>query len=107
MGNASNQKKKRRQGVGVSRADLETQRFLEQLARAAQDFKDTFEAGIPVRSSGGIQDVGQDPGETVMTLGRARPHDDHPVHDLDTRTLLFGPGVVLCCRDRRVHPARG
>src|SRR6266568_2344296 len=36
MGKASNQKKKRRQGTGVSRADLESQRALKQLARAAE-----------------------------------------------------------------------
>jgi hypothetical protein len=35
MGKASNQKKKRRQGTGASRADLEGQRAWEQLARAA------------------------------------------------------------------------
>lgn len=44
MGKASNQKKKRRQGTGVSRADLEGQRALEQLARAAQKLGGMFEA---------------------------------------------------------------
>ena len=44
MGKASNQKKKRRQGTGVSRADLESQRALEQLARAAQKLGGIFEA---------------------------------------------------------------
>ena len=44
MGKASNQKKKRRQGTGVSRADLESQRALEQLARAAQKLSGIFEA---------------------------------------------------------------
>ena len=44
MGKASNQKKKRRQGTGVSRADLESQRALEQLARAAQKLGGMFEA---------------------------------------------------------------
>jgi len=36
MGKASNQMKKRRQGIGTSRADLEGQRALAQLARAAK-----------------------------------------------------------------------
>src|SRR6266581_6758528 len=44
MGKASNQKKKRRQGTGVSRADLESQRALKQLARAAQKLGGMFEA---------------------------------------------------------------
>ena len=44
MGKASNQKKKRRQGTGVSRADLESQRAVEQLARAAQKLSSMFEA---------------------------------------------------------------
>ena len=44
MGKASNQKKKRRQGTGGSRADLESQRALEQLARAAQKLGGIFEA---------------------------------------------------------------
>jgi hypothetical protein len=44
MGKASNQKKKRRQGTGASRADLEGQRALEQLARAAQKLNSMFEA---------------------------------------------------------------
>ena len=44
MGKASNQKKKRRQGTGVSRTDLESQRALEQLARAAQKLGGKFEA---------------------------------------------------------------
>jgi hypothetical protein len=42
MGKASNQKKKRRQGIGPSRADLESQRNLEQLARAARDISTMF-----------------------------------------------------------------
>ena len=44
MGKASNRKKKRRQGIGVSRADLESQRALKQLARAAQKLGGMFEA---------------------------------------------------------------
>jgi hypothetical protein len=44
MGKASNQKKKRRQGTGVSRADLESQRALKQLAGAAQKLGGMFEA---------------------------------------------------------------
>lgn len=44
MGKASNRKKKRRQGTGTSRADLEHQRALKQLARAAQEFSDMFRA---------------------------------------------------------------
>jgi hypothetical protein len=44
MGKASNQKKKRRQGTGVSRADLESQRALEQLALAARKLGGIFEA---------------------------------------------------------------
>ena len=44
MGKASNQKKKRRHGVGASRADLEGQRALEQLARAAKSLSSMFEA---------------------------------------------------------------
>jgi hypothetical protein len=44
MGKASNRKKKRRQGTGVSRADLESQRALQQLARAAQKLGGMFEA---------------------------------------------------------------
>jgi hypothetical protein len=44
MGKASSQKKKRRQGTGATRADLEGQRALEQLARAAQKLNSTFEA---------------------------------------------------------------
>jgi hypothetical protein len=44
MGKASNQKKKRRQGIGASRADLEGQRALKQLARAAQKLGGIFEA---------------------------------------------------------------
>ena len=44
MGKASNRKKKRRQGTGTSRADLEGQRALEQLARAAQKLGGIFEA---------------------------------------------------------------
>ena len=44
MGRASNRKKKRRQGSGVSRADLEGQLALQQLARAAQKLGDTLEA---------------------------------------------------------------
>ncbi len=43
MGKASNQKKKRRQGTGVSRADLEGQRAWEQLARTAQKLNSMFE----------------------------------------------------------------
>src|SRR6266700_3302591 len=43
MGKASNQKKKRRQGTGASRTDLEGQRALEQLARAAQKLSNMFE----------------------------------------------------------------
>ena len=43
MGKASNQKKKRRHGTGVSRADLESQRAMEQLARAAQKLGGIFE----------------------------------------------------------------
>src|SRR5712691_1176768 len=43
MGKASNQKKKRRQGIGASRTDLEGQRALEQLARAAQKLNNIFE----------------------------------------------------------------
>ena len=42
MGKASNRKKKRRQGTGMSQADLESQRALEQLARAAQELGDMF-----------------------------------------------------------------
>ena len=44
MGKASNQKKKRRQGIGASRADLEGQRALEQLAGAAKSLSSMFEA---------------------------------------------------------------
>jgi len=44
MGKASNQKKRRREGNGASRADLESQRVMEQLARAAQKFGNMFEA---------------------------------------------------------------
>ena len=44
MGKASNRKNKRRQGTGVSRADLERQRALEELARAAQQLGGMFEA---------------------------------------------------------------
>jgi hypothetical protein len=44
MGKASNQKKQRRQGIGASRADLEGQRALEQLAGAAQKLSGMFEA---------------------------------------------------------------
>src|ERR1019366_8293563 len=44
MGKASNQKKKRRQGTGASRADLEGQRAWEQLARAAHELNSMFEA---------------------------------------------------------------
>jgi hypothetical protein len=44
MGKASNQGKKRRQGTGASRADLEGQRALEQLARGAQKLGGMFEA---------------------------------------------------------------
>jgi hypothetical protein len=44
VGKASNQKKKRRQGIGVSRADLETQRTLEQLAWAARKLSGEFAA---------------------------------------------------------------
>src|ERR1019366_8464337 len=43
MGAASNQKKKRRQGTGASRADLEGQRAWEQLARAAHALNSMFE----------------------------------------------------------------
>jgi hypothetical protein len=42
MGKASNQKKKRRQGIGPSRAELLSQRNLEQLARAARDISTMF-----------------------------------------------------------------
>src|SRR5260370_5100282 len=44
MGEAGNQKKKGRQGTGVARADLESQRALKQLARAAQKLGVMFEA---------------------------------------------------------------
>ena len=44
MGKASNQKKKRRQGIGTLRADIEGQRAVEQLARAAKSLGDMFEA---------------------------------------------------------------
>jgi hypothetical protein len=44
MGKASNRKKKRRQGTGVSRAHLESQRALEQIAWAAQELGGMFEA---------------------------------------------------------------
>jgi hypothetical protein len=44
MGKASNRKKQRRQGTGASRADLDRQRALEQLARAAQSLSNMFEA---------------------------------------------------------------
>jgi len=44
MGKASNQKKKRRQGIGASRADLEGQRSLGQLAQGAQKLNSMFEA---------------------------------------------------------------
>jgi hypothetical protein len=44
MGKASKQKKQRQQGIGMSRADLESQRALEQLARAAQKFGGIFTA---------------------------------------------------------------
>jgi hypothetical protein len=44
MGRASNQKRQRQQGIGTSRADLEKQRALEQLARAAQRLGGMFEA---------------------------------------------------------------
>ena len=44
MGKASNQKKKRRQGTGASRADLEGRRALEQLAWAARKLGGMFEA---------------------------------------------------------------
>jgi hypothetical protein len=43
MGKASSQKKKRRQGIGASRADLEGQRAWEQLALAAQRLNSMFE----------------------------------------------------------------
>ncbi len=44
MGRASNRKKTRRQGTGVSRADLESQRALERLAWAAEKLGGMFEA---------------------------------------------------------------
>ena len=44
MGKASNQKKKRRQGIGTPRADLEGQRALERLSRAAKSLSGMFEA---------------------------------------------------------------
>ncbi|HET7016894.1 MAG TPA: hypothetical protein VFI65_23425 [Streptosporangiaceae bacterium] len=44
MGRASNQKKRRRQGIGVPRADIESQRALEQLAWAARELSGIFEA---------------------------------------------------------------
>ena len=44
MGKASNQKKKRRQGTGASRADPERQRAWEQLALAAQKLNSMFQA---------------------------------------------------------------
>lgn len=44
MGKASNRKKQRRQGAGVSRADLDRQRALEQLSRVAQDLSIMFKA---------------------------------------------------------------
>lgn len=44
MGKASNQKKRRRQGIGPSRADLETQRAMEQFVRTARKLPGVFEA---------------------------------------------------------------
>ncbi len=60
--------------------------------------------GVPVRACGGVQGIGQEPGEPVVPLGRARAHDDHSVHDFDAGTLLLGPGVVLLRADLRMHP---
>jgi hypothetical protein len=44
VGRASNQKKKRRQGIGASREEFESQRALEQLTWAARKLSDIFGA---------------------------------------------------------------
>ncbi|PRX11486.1 hypothetical protein CLV67_13162 [Actinoplanes italicus] len=97
---------------GPRRGDVDRLRAVNRHIRATivqwHILQPDIEVGVsvPVRPRGGVQRVRQEPGQAVVPLGRTRTHENHPVHDLDARALLFSPCCVLLGRDLLMHPGR-